>query len=83
MILYTKIRRLAGKIYNNYKYLFYFLLSLVFKDKYLFIKAWIEIEHGVCSHRNWGDELNEILSDICRTKRLSFCNDARWNALSI
>lgn len=52
---------ITKKIVNIIRYLFYYCLSVIFKDKYLFIKAWVEVEHGVWSHRNWGDELNEHL----------------------
>ena len=47
------------KICHNLRYLFYYFLIIFFRDKYIFVKAWVRIEHGVVLHRNWGDELNE------------------------
>jgi len=41
------------------RYLFYYFMSLFVGNRYIFIKAWVEVEQGVCTHRNWGDELNE------------------------
>lgn len=65
-----RIRLLLKKIISNLRYLFYYLLCFLLRDKYLFIKAWVDVEHGVCLHRNWGDELNEHLLGYLTSKRL-------------
>lgn len=41
-------------------------------NKYLFIKSWVKVEHGVCSHRNWGDELNENIIRYLSDKKVVF-----------
>lgn len=61
---------LVKKIIKNIKYLFYYCLSVMFGNKYLFFKAWVDVEHGVCLHHNWGDELNEHLLQYLTDKKL-------------
>lgn len=72
-----RANRIFRGIENNIRYLYCYLLSVFFKDKYIFIKAWVETDHGVLRHRNWGDELNEHILKYLTKKRAAFLTSCR------
>lgn len=65
------------KIRINARYFFYFILSIFFKDKYVFVKAWVDVDRGVCLHQNWGDELNENIIRYFTDKKVLFLPSCR------
>ena len=86
-MIYNKIRNLPRsyglikRINNHIWYLSYFFLSEIFKDKYIFIKASVEVEHGKCQHSNWGDDLNEHIAKRLTEKQfviLPYCRLERF-----
>ena len=67
-----KCETLFKRIHNNIRYLFFYVVSFLMRDKYLFIRAWVEIERGLCLHRNWGDELNENIIKYLTKRKAVF-----------
>lgn len=80
-LLMNKIRAkneaLIREIYKNIRYFFLFFCSVLFRDKYVFIKASVHVEHGICLHSNWGDELIEHLVKYLTNKKAIFLPDCR------
>lgn len=73
----AKIKTLFKTINENIRYFFYYCCNVLFRDRYVFIKASVYVEHGVCLHSNWGDELIEHLVKYLTNKKTIFLPQCR------
>lgn len=62
--------KIISKLINNLKYVFYIILYMLHKDRYILIQASLKTKNGRIKKFNWGDDFNLILVNKLANKKV-------------